>query len=170
MNRVHIPSLPELEQKSPGGKYHSFCRNISVALGGIRNAGTWGGGHPFDLQIRRIPPGASVCPHHSHLVQWELFVVQSGEGTVRAGDETHPVKTGEVFVHPPGEAHQLINTGSEDLRHLGISSGSSVDVVDYPDSKKVAMAAGVKNADFKTATYVALGRITSADYYDGEDA
>jgi hypothetical protein len=31
------------------------------------------------------------------------------------------------------------------------------------------MAAGIKNADFKTATYVGLGRIQSADYYDGED-
>ena len=29
-----------------------------------------------------------------------------------------------------------------------------VDVVDYPDSKKIAIAAGVKNADFKAATYV----------------
>src|ERR1700722_2460573 len=34
-----------------------------------------------------------------------------------------------------------------------------VDVVDYPDSKKIAVAAGVKNADFKTATYVGLGRL-----------
>jgi hypothetical protein len=44
-----------------------------------------------------------------------------------------------------------------------------VDVVDYPDSTKIAVAAGVKNADFKTATYVFLGRIAPADYYDGED-
>ena len=29
--------------------------------------------------------------------------------------------------------------------------------------------AGVKNSDFKTATYVGLGRIAPADYYDGED-
>src|SRR6516165_10338738 len=42
-------------------------------------------------------------------------------------------------------------------------------VVDYPDSKKIAVAAGVKNADFKTATYVGLGRIAPTDYYDGED-
>jgi hypothetical protein len=35
----------------------------------------------------------------------------------------------------------------------------AVDVVDYPDSKKIAIAAGVKDADFKTATYVGLGRL-----------
>src|SRR5215475_6302491 len=61
------------------------------------------------------------------------------------------------------------NTGSNDLRYLGISTMSGVDVVDYPDSKKIAVAAGVKNADFKTATYVGLGRIAPTDYYDGED-
>lgn len=57
MSYVHIPSLPWEEQRSPGGKFHSFHRNISVALGGIRNGGTWCGGHPFDVQVRRIPPG-----------------------------------------------------------------------------------------------------------------
>jgi uncharacterized cupin superfamily protein len=67
------------------------------------------------------------------------------------------------------ELHQLINTGSDNLRCLGISTGGGVDVVDYPDSKKIAVAAGVKNADFKTATYVGLGRLAPADYYDGED-
>ena len=67
------------------------------------------------------------------------------------------------------KAHQLINTGSDDLRYLGISTVGGVDVDDYPDSTKIAVAAGVKNADFKTATYVFLGRIAPADYYDGED-
>src|SRR5262245_29044922 len=67
------------------------------------------------------------------------------------------------------EPHQIINTGAEDLRYLGFSTVGSVDVVDYPDSGKVGVAAGVKNADFKTATYVAMGRIQRADYFDGED-
>ena len=63
---------------------------------------------------------------------------------------------------------RLINTGADDLRYLGISTVGEVDVVDYPDSKKIAVAAGVKNADFKTATYAGLGHIAPADYYDGE--
>jgi uncharacterized cupin superfamily protein len=82
-----------------------------------------------------------------------------------------PVRAGDIVGAPAGtKAHQLINTGSEELRYLGISSGGSVDIVDYPDSKKVAMAAGVKNADFKTATYAAVGRMNTTDYFDGEDS
>ena len=76
-----------------------------------------------------------------------------------------------TLLPPAGaQAHQLINTGPADLRYLGVSTGGGVDVVDYyPDSKKIAVAAGVKNADFKTATYVGLGRLAPTDYYDGED-
>ena len=44
-----------------------------------------------------------------------------------------------------------------------------VDIIEYPDSGKVAMAAGIKNADFKTATYSSVGRVTPAGYFDGEE-
>ena len=133
---AHLPSLPWDEIRSPAGKFHSFCQNISIGLGGIRNGGTWCGGHPFDLQVRRIPPGAAVCPFHSHLAQWEMFVVRSGTGTVRAGVEVHEVKAGDVFIHPPGEPHQLTNSGTAELEVLIIADNPPLDAFYYPDSKK----------------------------------
>ena len=103
----------------------------------------------------------------------ELFYIVSGSGQYRYGEETMPVRAGDLVGAPAGaKAHQIINTGSEDLRYLGISGNgteNSVEVVDYPDSKKIGVAAGVKNADFKSATYAAMGRVTPADYFDGED-
>lgn len=139
MHHVHIPSLPWEELCSPRKSFHSYIRNVSLALGGIRNGGTWCGGHPFDVQIRRIPPGAAVCPFHSHLAQWELFFVQSGTATIRAGDETHPARAGDVFVHPPGEPHQLLNSGADDLEVLIIADNPLLDACYYPDSKKWAL-------------------------------
>ncbi|MDD2765453.1 MAG: cupin domain-containing protein [Opitutaceae bacterium] len=159
MNKIRIDELPWEEQRSPAGKFHSFYRNISVALGGIRNAGTWGGGHPFDLQLRRIPPGASVCPFHSHLGQWELFVVRSGDGTVRAGDETHPVKSGDVFVHPPGEPHQITNSGTADLEVFIVADNPPLDACYYPDSDKWALRPPGK-----------VFRLAEVGYFDGEEA
>jgi uncharacterized cupin superfamily protein len=121
--------------------------------------------------VHVVPPGKSAFPFHRHHVMDELFFIVSGSGEYRFGQDTFPLRAGDLVSAPAGsKAHQIVNTGAEDLRYLGISSMSSVDVVEYPDSKKVAMAAGVKNADFKTATYVAMGRLTPADYYDGEDA
>lgn len=158
MHHVHIPSLPWEEQHSPGRKFHSFCRNVSLAMGGIRHAGLWGGGHPFDVQIRRVPPGAAVCPFHAHLAQWELYVVHSGSGSVRAGAETHPVKTGDVFVHPPGEPHQLTNTGSTDLEVLIVADNPQLDACYYPDSDKWNLRPPGK-----------IFRMTEVGYFEGEE-
>jgi uncharacterized cupin superfamily protein len=121
--------------------------------------------------VHVVPPGKKAFPFHRHHVMDELFFVVSGKGEYRFGESRVPVHGGDIVAAPAGtQAHQLINTGSEDLRYLGISSGGGVDVVDYPDSGKIAVAAGVKNGDFKTATYVGLGRLAPTDYFDGEDA
>jgi len=53
--------------------------------------------------------------------------------------------------------------------YLGISTIGSIDLVEYPDSNKFAVAAGVKNADFKSATFVYVGRKGQPlDYWEGE--
>jgi len=118
-----------------------------------------------------VPPGKRAFPFHRHHVQDELFFVVSGNGAYRFGDDALPVRAGDIVAAPAGtKAHQLINTGTEDLRYLAISTGGSVDIVDYPDSNKIGVAAGVKNADWRTATYKGMGRLTPADYFDGEDA
>jgi uncharacterized cupin superfamily protein len=158
MNKIRIDDLPWEEIRSPGRKFHSFCRNISVALGGVRNAGTWAGGHPFDLQLRRIPPGAAICPFHAHLAQWELFVVRAGTGTVRAGDGAYPVKPGDVFVHPPGEPHQLTNSGATDLEVFIVADNPPLDACYYPDSDKWSLRPPGK-----------IFRLTEVDYLDGEE-
>jgi uncharacterized cupin superfamily protein len=120
--------------------------------------------------IHVVPPGKKAFPFHRHHVMDELFFVVSGEGRYRWGKRALPVKTGDLVAAPAGtEAHQLINTGKSDLRYLGVSSMSSVDIVEYPDSAKIGAAAGVKNGDFKSATYVAMGRLDPADYFDGEE-
>jgi len=136
MHRLHLSAVPEQETRSPRGKFHSWFRNVSVALGAPPGVGPWGGGHPFDLQTRRIPPGAAVCPFHQHLAQWELFVVRHGAGTVRSGEERAAVKAGDVFIQPPGVPHQLINTGATDLEVLIITDNPPLDLCYYPDSDK----------------------------------
>ena len=158
VNHARIPELNWIEQRSPSGKFRSFCRNISLALGGQRNIGTWGGGHPFDVQIRRIAAGAAVCPFHSHLAQWELFVVQSGSGVVRVGHETIAIKPGDVFVHPPGEPHQLIADGTTELEVLIVADNPPLDAFYYPDSNKWGLRPPGN-----------FFRIADADYFDGED-
>jgi len=158
MNTIRIDDLPWEESRSPSGKYHSFYKNVSLALGGIRDVGPWGGGHPFDLQVRRVPPGAAVCPQHAHTVQWELSVVLAGTATVRVSDATHTVAAGDAFLQPPGTAHQIINTGREDFVFYVIADNSPADSTWYPHSQKWQMKPQRK-----------IFRMTEVDYYDGEE-
>lgn len=157
--KINLRDVSELEQRSPTGKFHSFARNVSLALGGVRNTGTRDGGHPFDVQLRRIPPGAAVCPHHAHVAQWEFFHVLRGAGTVRAGAARHAIRAGDCFLHPPGEAHQLINTGSDDLEVLIIADNPPLDAFHYPDSDKWGLR-----------TPGVFFKMTPVDYFEGEDA
>jgi len=158
VKHVQIPSLPWEEIKSPTGKFHSFFRNVSLALGGIRNTGPWGGGHPFDIQIRRLPGGAAVCPYHLHVGQWELFVVLRGTGTVRTPDGRAPIKPGDVFFHPPGAPHQLTADAGQELEVMIVTDNPPVDGCHYPDSNKWALRPPAK-----------VFRMTEAAYFDGED-
>jgi uncharacterized cupin superfamily protein len=135
----------------------------------------WGRVGPlFGLQrlgcaVHVVSPGKAAFPFHRHHVTDELFYIVSGKGEYRYGEETFPLRAGDLVAAPAGaKAHQIINTGTENLRYLGISSMGSADVVDYPDSGKVAVAAGIKNADWRTATYSAVGRLARTDYFDGE--
>ncbi|MBY0324562.1 MAG: cupin domain-containing protein [Reyranella sp.] len=116
-----------------------------------------------------VPPGKRAWPFHRHHVMDELFYIVSGSGEVRLDDRTLPVRAGDLIANPAGaEAHQIINTGTSELRYLAFSDIETVDIVEYPDSEKVGMAAGVPAGDLSKATYKALGRVTPADYFDGE--
>lgn len=159
MKKINLHALPEEEQRSPKGKYQSFCKNISVALSARRRVNEPGERHPFDLQIRRLPPGKSVCPCHSHATQWELFLIVSGAAIVRHDGETHPVAAGDVFIHPPGVAHKITNiSATDDLVVQIIADNPEADVCHYPDSGK-----------YGTRLIGKYFRITEADYFDGEE-
>lgn len=155
---VRVADIPENEIRSTTGKYHSFARDISLRLGGIRDTGPWAGGHPFDVQERRVPPGARVCPCHAHSLQWEFFLILSGRATVRANDIFTEVGSGMAFIQPPGTAHQIHNTGNEDLRFLVIADNVPAELITYPDSGKCLIKPERK-----------VFRMVETDYYDGEE-
>jgi uncharacterized cupin superfamily protein len=156
---VHIDEVPLLDRGN--GKQFAVKWGRVGPLLGLNGLG---------CAVHVVPPGKKAFPFHRHHVMDELFFIVSGSGDYRFGEETFPVRAGDIVAAPAGsKAHQLINTGSGELHYLGISTMGGVDLVDYPDSKKIAVAAGIKNADFKTATYAAVGRMQPADYYDGED-
>ncbi|MEY3774380.1 MAG: hypothetical protein RLZZ129_1160 [Verrucomicrobiota bacterium] len=136
MKHVHLDSVPWAEWSSPGGKFHGFGQQVSEALGAVTNANLAAGGHPFDLEIGRLPPGKSGCPFHAHSAQWECYWIRSGRGVMRHGSERREVKAGDLALHPPGSSHQLINTGDTDLTYYLVADNPLTEVWRYPDSNK----------------------------------
>jgi uncharacterized cupin superfamily protein len=134
MHQANLASIPEQESRSPKGRYHLFRRNISEAVGGKKDVGTWDGGHPFDLEWVRLPAGAANFPFHSHAAQWELYVFVSGQGEVRGPAGNVAVQAGDHVIFPPGEAHQIRNPGGADLVYYVIADQHPADVSHYPDS------------------------------------
>jgi uncharacterized cupin superfamily protein len=143
--------------------------NGDAFIARIARAGPLIGSTGLGCTLTVLPPGKRAYPFHRHHVIDELFFILSGTGEYRLGDTRLPLRSGDLIAAPAGkEAHQIVNTSSGELRFLAISTLGEADIVEYPDTGKVAMAAGIRNADFKTATYKALGYVKPADYFEGE--
>ena len=139
MKKINVADVSEVEKKSPKGKYCRYSRNISVDLDAKSGHGKQGKKVPFDLMLTRVPPGAIFCPYHAHSAMWEMYLFVSGRGKARDAEGEHKFGPGDTFIYAPGEAHQIFNTGAEDLVYYVISDNPVGDSVHYPDSRKWAV-------------------------------
>lgn len=140
------------------GLYTSRRARFSDAIG-ARNLG-------YNLTV--LPPGKAQCPFHSHHGEEEMFLILEGEGELRFGEERYPIRRHDVIACPPGGAdvaHQIINTGTETMRYLAVSSRVAVDACEYPDSGKVMVVAGNGSS---TKLWKMFRAENTVDYYDRE--
>ena len=149
-----------LQKSSHGEKFSVETGEIGDALG-LRNLG---------CMLHVVPPGKTAFPFHRHHGCDEMFLVLSGVGEYRLGDERLPVRAGDCLGAPAGgAAHQILNTGAEELHYLGFSNNGAADAVEYPDSGKVSVRVGATGIYYGDATLKLRGRVAEADYWDGED-
>ena len=160
MKKVNVADIPELVWRSPTGKFVEHGRMVSEALGRERSSLDLRTRHPFDVEIARVPARTAFWPYHSHSAQWEFYIIISGNGTVRDEGGKTEVRAGDAFVFPPGEAHQIINTGATDLVFYIIADNPVGDTCHYPDSGKWSVFQGKDRVVLKG---------DPADYFDGED-
>lgn len=151
--------MTEEAWSSPAGKFASYGKEISEALGRKPLSTDMMERHPFDVEICRIPPGKIPYPYHSHSAQWEFYHVISGQGTVRHRDGSTPIETGDAFIFPPGEPHQLINDSAGDLILYVVADNPIGESCHYPDSQKWLVRSPERR----------LIRSEGLAYYDGEE-
>jgi uncharacterized cupin superfamily protein len=139
MHKINTRDVPVQEQSSLHGKYRLTRQHLSIALGAKKDAGTSAGGHPFDVELVRLPTGAANFPLHQHSAQWELYLIIEGAGEARTGREIEPIQAGDVLMLPPEEAHQFVNTGPTDLVYYVIATNQPADITFYPETGKWAI-------------------------------
>jgi uncharacterized cupin superfamily protein len=116
MNRpiINVAEAPVYRGES-GGRFEFQMASLARAAGG-RSIGA---------NVTTVKPGKAGFPLHHHHANEEHFFILSGKGVLRVGAETFPVKPQDYIVNLPGgpeTAHQLVNTGDEDLVYLAIST------------------------------------------------
>ncbi len=131
------------------------------------------GAQRLGYNITAVPPGKRAFPFHNHRVNEEMFFVLEGAGEVRIGPQTYPIRKGDIIACPPGgkeSAHQIVNTGSEELRYLAVSTKMSPEIAEYPDSGKFGVLAELAGAPGeKPQQFRFVGRDDrQVDYWEGE--
>jgi len=158
-NKANLFTTPAEERHSPQGKFHLLQKNLSLALGGKKDCGTWGGGFPFDVSEVQIPPGKANWPYHQHSAQWEFYLVLSGRGELRTDEGNVSITAGDYFQHAPGSAHQITNDGEENLVLLIVADNPPSDIISYPDTGQI----------FLKPQRVLLKPADELNYYDNEE-
>ncbi|OCW59562.1 cupin domain-containing protein [Hoeflea olei] len=160
---VSLRALP-LTAQSHGESYEAHLASVAAPLGAKL----------LGARYVEVPAGKKAWPFHCHHANDELFVILGGTGVLRHGGEDYEVAAGDVVVCPAGgveTAHQLRAGATEPLRYLAVSTMNEPDVLEYPDSGKVAVYAGAAPGGEKAARRLELTvkKDAGVGYWEGEE-
>ncbi len=161
MNRVNANDLPWEERTSPKGTYRRFRRTLARALEAPAAGPALPGRAPFEVELVRVPAGATGFLFHAHAAEWECYLILSGTGTMRHGEQRSPLVPGDCVLCPPGDAHQIVNDGEADLVYYVVANNAPVEIWQYPDSGKWGFTLPAGGAVFF--------RKTDAPYFDDDE-
>jgi uncharacterized cupin superfamily protein len=131
------------------------------------------GATQLGYNITAVPPGKSAFPYHSHRVNEEMFFVLQGMGELRIGADRYRLRAGDIVACPAGGpecAHQISNSGEEELRYLALSTLRAPEIWEYPNSGKFGVIAEYGSpGQAQSAPFFHFLRVAdSVDYWDGE--
>jgi uncharacterized cupin superfamily protein len=148
----HTGDLPLKSRKSrlPGFEWLTSSRLAKQA-----------GADHLEFDIRSLDPDRFSFPYHFHRAAEELFLILSGEATLRSPEGFQKVVAGDLIFFEQGDtgAHQLYNHGAAPCVYLDIRTTVGIDICEYPDSGKMAIL----------PTLEVFESGSTVDYYQGEE-
>jgi uncharacterized cupin superfamily protein len=158
MKKINLDVVPVQESHSPKGRFRQFTRDVLSAMRQTNGDRMTNVRFPFEIKLVTLPARAANGPYRSHSARWVYYQIITGRGVVRTPAGKFEVRGGDCIMHPPGEAHQLLNTGATDLLYHQITDNPASDACYYPDSDKWSLPGHARPV-----------RVQPADYYDGEE-
>ena len=156
---VNLADL-ELKQLKTGSRFELELSDIDERLG-LTGLG---------VMLHVVPAGKTAWPYHRHHGKDEMFLILEGTGEYRVGDRRLPLRAGDCIGAPAGgEPHQIINTSASVLRYIAFANIAGADVMEYPDSGKMAVVLARRGKPEPASVYDVTGRLTDTGYWDGED-
>ncbi len=115
----------------------------------------------LQFDVRSLDSGKFSFPYHFHRAAEELFLILSGEATLRSPEGFQKVSEGDIVFFEEGAkgAHQLYNHSHLPCVYLDVRTTPRIDVTEYPDSGKVNILP--ERQIFEGSSYV--------DYFKGEE-
>lgn len=147
VNRADVEEIERLFGEHAGG----YFRPLTPAMKDR--------GGSLGVNLMRVPPGRAAVPFHQHQLEDEVFYILSGSGALRYGDALEQLRAGDCVSCPAGAgvAHQIANTGDEDLVYLSVGQHEPNEVCVYPDTGKVMVRSLQR-----------VGYLEPAGYHDDE--
>jgi len=131
---INIDEL-QFQESEPRGDYLQRFGSIGTRIGAKKLG--------YNLTV--VPPGKKAVPYHNHRNNEEMFFIVEGEGLLRFGGAEYPLRKNDFIACPPGGrevAHQIINTGNNELKYLAVSTMDPVEIGEFPDSDKIVSLVG----------------------------
>jgi uncharacterized cupin superfamily protein len=125
--------VADLELKKWQDRVEEFSWHTSEKLGETV------GSKYLRFDVRSLDPGKYSYPYHFHRAAEELFIILSGEATLRSPGGFQRVSRGDLlfFEEGPSGAHQLHNHTALPCVYVDICTIHGIDVCEYPDSGKI---------------------------------
>jgi len=128
------------------------------------------GAQKLGYNVTVVPARCKAFPLHSHKANEEMFFIIEGSGELRVGSRRVPIRAGDCIGAPAGgEAHQIVNSSAAELRYIAIANRTRADVVEYPDSGRIAIDIAHGNDKEPPSVFSIAGRLSPLDYWEGED-
>jgi uncharacterized cupin superfamily protein len=114
--------------------------------------------------VYEVDPGKKLWPYHVHHANEEWLIVLRGRPTLRSPEGERELGEGDVacFLRGAAGAHQVRNATDEPVRILMLSTLVRPEIVEYPDSGKVA------SRDARGERIFLARPGPTVDYWDGE--